>query len=185
MSHHTAPEPSAVRHPRESQTPADLAEPASRQVAKKKRRSADAVALGSTFDQSKREPRTLGGGTGTSSLLTGLKARDDPQQAYQSAKKQAKTAAEASWAEYVEWKQSSPLKVCSKTGAILSITWNRDGEDPRDPLSPGSAKRRKFAVEYLFSEVFGSPKERRRRRRRCGGGRWGRGSPTTGVGCRP
>ena len=49
--------------------------------------------------------------------------------------------------------------MCSKTGAILSITWNRDGEGVRDPLSPGSAKRRKFTVEYLFSEVFGSPKE--------------------------
>ena len=76
-----------------------------------------------------------------------------------SAKKRAKTAAKSSWAEYIEWKKSSSLEVCSKTGAILSITWNRDGEGVRDPLSPGSAKRRKFAVEYLFSEVFGSPKE--------------------------
>ena len=32
------------------------------------------------------------------------------------------------------------------------------GEGPRDPLSPGSAKRRKFAIEYLFT-VSGSPTE--------------------------
>ena len=28
-----------------------------------------------------------------------------------------------------------------------------------DPLSPGSAKRRKFAIQFLYDEVFGSPKE--------------------------
>jgi len=128
--------------------------------AKKKRRSADAVALGSTQRQAKHERASVGYGSGSSRLLTGSRARVDPQQAYQLAKNKAKTASEASWAENIEWKQSSSLKVCSKTGAILSITWNRDGEGPRDPLSPGSAKRRKIAVQYLFSEVFGSPKER-------------------------
>ena len=61
--------------------------------------------------------------------------------------------------EYIEWKKSSSLEVCSKTGAILSITWNCDGEGFRDPLSLGSAKRRKFAIGYLFKEVFGSPAE--------------------------
>ena len=33
------------------------------------------------------------------------------------------------------------------------------GEGPRNPLSPGSAKRRKYTIEYLFTEVFGSPTE--------------------------
>ena len=33
------------------------------------------------------------------------------------------------------------------------------GEGPRNPLSPGSAKRRKFTTEYLFTEVPGSPTE--------------------------
>ena len=30
------------------------------------------------------------------------------------------------------------------------------GEGPRNPLSPGSAKRRKFTIDYLLTEVFGS-----------------------------
>ena len=78
-------------------------------------RSADAVALGSTFDQAKREPSTLGGGTGTSSLLTRPKARGDPQQACQSTKKRARTASEASWVKCIELMQSSSLKACRAT----------------------------------------------------------------------
>ena len=162
MSSSTAPELCSVRRPGEPQTSTDLSEPASRQPAKKKRRSADAVALGVTKNQAKYERASLGDGSGSSRLLTGSKARVDPQQAYPSLKKRAKTGAEAKWAEHIEWKKwtkSSSLEVCSKTGAILSITWNRDGEGVRDPLKPGSAKRRKFAVQYLFTEVFGSPKE--------------------------
>jgi len=64
MSSSTAPELCPVRRPGEPQTSADLSESSTRQPAKKKRRSADTVALGSTFDQAKREPGTLGGGTG-------------------------------------------------------------------------------------------------------------------------
>jgi hypothetical protein len=78
---------------------------------------------------------------------------------YPSTKKRAKTAAGASWEGYIEWKQSLSLEVCSRTGAILSITWDRDDAGPRDPLSAGSAKRRKYAIQYLYDEVFGSPKE--------------------------
>ena len=162
MSSSTAPELCSVRRPEEPQTSADLSEPASQQPEKKKRRSADAVALGVTQEQAKYERASLGDGSGSSRLLTGSKARVDPQQAYPSMKKRAKTGAQEKWAEHIEWKKwkkSSSLEVCSKTGAILSITWNRDGEGVRDPLSPGSAKRRKFAVQFLFSEVFGSPKE--------------------------
>ena len=121
MSSSTAPELCSVRRPGEPQTFADPSESATRQPAKKKRRSADAAALGSSFGQAKREPITLGGGTGTSSPLTGLKARDDPQQAYHATKKLARTTSEASWVKYIEWKQSSSLKACFNTGAILSI----------------------------------------------------------------
>ena len=138
-----------VRGPGESPSPP--------QVAKKKRRSADAVALGVTHRQGLYECETLGDGSGTSRLLTGAKARVDPQQGYPSAKKKAKVSSTAAWAEYLAWKQSSSLEVCSKNGTILSISWDRDDEGPRDPLSPGSAKRRKHAVQYLFDEVFGSP----------------------------
>jgi len=53
--------------------------------------------------------------------------------------------------------KSSSLEVYSKTGAVLSITWNRDGDS--GPLSPGPAKLRRFSIEYLFSEVPGSPTE--------------------------
>ena len=90
-------------------------------------------------------------------MLNGSKARVDPQQAYPSTKKRTRAASDASWAELIEWKKSSSPEVCTKTGAALSITWNLDGEGVRDPLSPGSAKRRRFSIEYLFTEVFGSP----------------------------
>jgi hypothetical protein len=141
MSNIAATELRSVRRPGESQTSADLSDPATRQVAKKKRRSADAVALGFTHDQAKYKRESLGGGSGRHSLLSGLKARSDPQQVYPSTKKRAKTAAGASWEGYIEWKQSLSLEVCSRTGAILSITWDRDDAGPRDPLSAGSAKR--------------------------------------------
>ena len=93
----TALELCSVRRPGEPHASAYLSESTTRQPAKKKRRSAGAVALGSASGQAKREPSSLGGGTGKFLLLTGLKARDDPQQAYQSTKKRAKTASEASW----------------------------------------------------------------------------------------
>jgi len=159
MSNSAASELCSVRRPGEPQASADLSEPATRQPAKKKRRSADVVALGVTHDQALYERESLGGGSGSSYVLTGSKARGDPQQVYSATKKRAKTAVAAAWAEYKEYKKSSSLEVCSKTGAILSITWDRDGAGPRDPLSPGSAKRRKFAIQFLYDEVFGSPKE--------------------------
>ena len=59
MSSSTAPELCPVRRPGELQTPADLSESTTQQPAKKKRRSADAVALGSALGQAKREPSTL------------------------------------------------------------------------------------------------------------------------------
>jgi hypothetical protein len=43
--------------------------------------------------------------------------------------------------------------------ALVSITWDRDDEGKRDPLSAGSAARRRHATHYLFVEVFGAPKK--------------------------
>jgi hypothetical protein len=105
MSNIAATELRSVRRPGESQTSADLSDPATRQVAKKKRRSADAVALGFTHDQAKYKRESLGGGSGRHSLLSGLKARSDPQQVYPSTKKRAKNAAGASWEG--RWAQGS------------------------------------------------------------------------------
>jgi hypothetical protein len=116
---------------------ADLSEPATRQPAKKRRRSADEVALGVTHKQAKYERESLGGGSGSSHMLTGHKARGDPQQAYPATKKRAKTAVEVAWAEFNEWKKSSSLEVCSKTGAIVSVTWDRADAGPRGEVCDG------------------------------------------------
>jgi len=51
------------------------------------------------------------------------------------------------------------FEVCTKTGAVVSITWDRGDEGTRDALSPGSAARRRHAVRYLFVEAFGAPDE--------------------------
>jgi hypothetical protein len=61
------------------------------------------------------------------------------------------------WGGYEEWKKAKCLEVYTKTGAILFVTWDRDDEGTRDPLSPFSAARRRHAVYYLFVEVFGAP----------------------------
>ena len=92
-------------------------------------------------------------------MLTGLKARTDPQLAYPVTKQKAKAAAVASRAGYEEWKKTKCLEVCTKTGAIASITWDREDEGARAPLSPSSAVRRRHAIHYLFVEVCGAPDE--------------------------
>jgi hypothetical protein len=102
---------------------------------------------------------SLGGGTGVSALLTGDKARTDPQVASPAAKHKAKAAAAVSCAGYEEWKKAKCLEVFTETGAIFSITWDRDDEETRHPLSPGSVARRRHAIYYLFVEVFGAPKK--------------------------
>ena len=48
--------------------------------------------VGFTHDQAKYKRESLGGGSGRRSLLSGLKARSDPQQVYPSTKKRAKNA---------------------------------------------------------------------------------------------
>ena len=77
--------------------------------------------------------------------------------AYPAAKQKAKAASSASWSGYEEWKETESLEVCTKTGAIVSITWDRGDEGTRDALSPGSAARRRHAIHYLGVEVFGAP----------------------------
>ena len=88
-----------VRRPGEPQTSADLSEPATLQPAKKKRRSADAVALGVSKEQAKYERASVGDGSGFSRLLTGTKARVGPQLACPSTKKRSRTDITAAWAE--------------------------------------------------------------------------------------
>ena len=55
-------------------------------------------------------------------MLTGDKARTDPQVAYTAAKQKAKAAAAVSWAGFEEWKKAKCLEVCAKTCAIASVT---------------------------------------------------------------
>ena len=91
-------------------------------VAKKRRLSGDLIALGVTKNQARYEQATLGGGSGMSCLLTGGKASIEPQQAYPSIKNRNKTpmnAMNAARAEYLAWKKSSSLEVCSRTGGSL------------------------------------------------------------------
>jgi len=99
---------------------------------------------------------SLGGGTGVSAFLATNRARIDRQVAYPAAKEKAKAASSASWLGYEEWKETKSLEVCTKTGAVASITWDRGDEGTRDALSPGLAARRRHAIHYFFVEVFGA-----------------------------
>jgi hypothetical protein len=74
-------------------------------------------------------------------------------------KQKAKAAAAVLRAVFEECKKTKSLEMCTKTGAIVSVTWDRDNEGTRDALSPGSAARRQYAIHYFFAEVFGAPKE--------------------------
>jgi hypothetical protein len=58
-------------------------------------------------------------------LLTGDKARTDPQAAYTAVKQKAKAAAAVLQAGFEEWKKTKSLEVYTKTGAVASITWDR------------------------------------------------------------
>ena len=149
---------STLRRPGETQAPGDLTEGTSVEKPKKRRISGDRAALGVTQEEAYYQAPSLGGGTGVSASLTG-KARIDPQVAYPAAKQKAKAASSASWSGYEEWKETKNLEVCTKTGAVASITWDRDDEGTRDALSPGSAARRRHATHYLFVEAFGAPEE--------------------------
>ena len=75
--------------------------------------------LGVTQTEAYYQSPSLGGGTGVSAMLTGGKARTDPQVAYPAFKKKAKAVVAASRAGYEEWKKTKSLEVCTKTGAIV------------------------------------------------------------------
>jgi hypothetical protein len=159
MQSDTAAAQSTFSRPGDTRTPAGLTEVATVQKPKTRRVSGDRAALGVTQKEAYYQAPSLGGGTGVFAMLTGGKARTDPQVAYPAFRKKAKAAVAASRAGYEEWKKTKSLEVCTKTGAIVSITWDRDDEGTRDPLSPGSAARRRHAIYYLFVEVFGAPKK--------------------------
>jgi hypothetical protein len=57
-------------------------------------------------------------------------------------KQKAKAAAAVLRAGFEKWKKTKSLEVYIKTGAIVSIAWERDNEGTREALSPGSAARR-------------------------------------------
>ena len=97
---------STVRRPEETQTSSDLTEGAFVQEPKKKRISGDRAALGFTQKEAYYQAPSLGSGTGVPALLTGVKARTDPQVAYPAAKQKANVAAVASWAGYEDWKKA-------------------------------------------------------------------------------
>jgi hypothetical protein len=63
-------------------------------------------------------------------------------------KQKAKAAAAVLRAGFEEWKKTKSLEVCTNTGAVISITWDRDKEETRDALSSGSTARRRHAIHY-------------------------------------
>jgi hypothetical protein len=52
-------------------------------------------------------------------VLTGGKARTDPQVAYPATTKKAKAAVAASWPRYEEWKKAHSFEVYTETAAIV------------------------------------------------------------------
>ena len=130
MQSDTAAAQSTFSRPGETRTPADLTEVAAVQKPKTRRVSGDRAALGVTQMEAYYQAPSLGGGTGVSAMLTGGKARTDPQVAYPASKNKAKAASGASG--YEEWMKTKCLEVFTKTGAIVSITWDRDDEGTRD-----------------------------------------------------
>ena len=91
---------------------------------------------------------SLGGGTRASAFLTG-KARIDRQVAYPAVKQKAKAAVCRGVVGVGGWMETKSLEVCTKTGAVVPITWDRDDEGTRGALSPGLAARRRHAVCFF------------------------------------
>ena len=71
---------------------------------KKKRRSGDAAALGTTAHEERYAGSSLSYG-GQGWMLAGGRARTDPQSLYQQQRTKAKKAAAASWQGYQEWQK--------------------------------------------------------------------------------
>jgi hypothetical protein len=57
-------------------------------------------------------------------LLTGDKARTDPQVGYAAVKQKAKAAAAVSRAGFEDWEKTKSLEVYTKINAVVSITWD-------------------------------------------------------------
>ena len=125
----------------------------------KKRRSGDLALLGPTAHQERFADVTLIGG-GAGCYLNGSLARVEPQVVWRSCHDKAVAAANEGWREFKGWKESS-LNICTKSGAILSISWNREDENgsSSSSLEPGMSKARKFAIQFFLIEVFGVPEE--------------------------
>ena len=64
------------------------------------------------------------GANGARAYLGGDRARVDPQAGWRSCHMRAADASKSSWADYIDWKQSQHVEICTKTGAILSITFD-------------------------------------------------------------
>ena len=158
LQEHVATDQLDTRQPGENQTSFHLSEQGTVQGPKRRRVSGDRSALGISAHEQRYLPASLGGGTGSSRLLDGPLARTDLQVVYPANRKRAAVAGAAALQTYQAWKEST-VEVCIKTGAILSITWDRECEGARDRLGPGSARSRKYAIEYLFLEVFGAAEE--------------------------
>ena len=125
----------------------------------KKRRSGDLALLGLTAHQERFAHVTLIG-DGAGCYLKGPLARVEPQVVWRLCHDKAVAAANERWREFKEWQESS-LNICTKSGAILSISWNREDEDgsSSSSLEPGMSKARKFAIQFFLIEVFGAPEE--------------------------
>ena len=123
----------------------------------RKRRSRDLLSLGLSAHQSRYEHVTLVS-EGKGYLLDGPLIRSDPQSVWRSQHDRAITAAEARWRDYNQWKKSC-VEICLASGAILSVSWDREYEGASSPLAPGMSKARKFAIQYFLVEKFGAPAE--------------------------
>jgi len=95
----------------------------------------DLATLRSSFQQDKHAAETLCANGAGAYLGTGGRVRVDPQAAWRSCHKRAADASKSSWADYADWKQTQHVEICTKTGAILSITWGFSNAEKRSPLS--------------------------------------------------
>ena len=77
------------------------------------------------------------------------KQRKDTQGSSPSLRKRAKGGASASWAGYLEWKEQMKL---SKQEIPVVGEFIESGA-----LDEGMARVRRFAIQYIFVEEFGSP----------------------------
>ena len=122
-----------------------------------KRGPRDLSSLCASAHQSRYDHVTLLG-DGKGHFLDGSKTRSDPQSVWRSHHDKAISAAESSWVEYNKWKECN-VDICLISGAILSISWDREDEATSSSLTPGMSKARKFAMQYFLIEKFGAPDE--------------------------